>query len=139
MIQMQNTKFKVYATICFWVMLITDAHTHRHTHAHTHTHTDQTQKMWFLNSGDPKTCKPIKISISKVWPQNNTFSTYRKEKVKMLFFGKSGYILNISLGDHRTVNVLSCAAKLTKNILSIALVPTKTTHDDIHLCSLQNF
>ena len=59
-------------------MLITDAHTYRHTHIHT----DQTLKMWFLDSGLLITSKSIKISISKIWPKNNTFSTYRLEKVK---------------------------------------------------------
>ena len=34
-------------------------------------------KMWFLDSRDLKTCKSIKISILKIWPKNNTFSTYR--------------------------------------------------------------
>ena len=42
---------------------------------HTHRHTDQTLKMWFLDSGVLKTCKSMKISISKIWPKNNAFST----------------------------------------------------------------
>ena len=67
---MLNTKFDVSAVIYFWFMLITDKHT------------DQTLKMWFLDSGDLKTCESIKISTSKIWSKNNTFSTY--EKVEML-------------------------------------------------------
>ena len=37
--------------------------------------------MWFSVSGYLKTCKSIKISTSKTWPQNNTFSADRLEKV----------------------------------------------------------
>ena len=68
-----NVEYQIwsFAVICFWAVLITD------THRHTHIHTDQTLKMWFSDSGDLKTCKSIKISISKIWPKNNTFSTYR--------------------------------------------------------------
>ena len=51
---------------------------------HIHLHTNQTLKIWFLDSGDIKMCKSIKISISKIWPRNNTFSTYREEKIKIL-------------------------------------------------------
>ena len=50
-----------------------------YTHIDTHTdiHTDHLLKMLFSDSGDLKTCKSIKISILKISPQNNTFSTYR--------------------------------------------------------------
>ena len=45
------------------------------TYIQTHIHIDQTLKMRFSDSGDLITCKPFKISISKIWPQNNIFST----------------------------------------------------------------
>ena len=63
-----NTKFDVSAVICFWVMLITDTQTHTQT---------KRQKCDFRIQGVFKTCKSNKISISKIWPKNSTFSTYR--------------------------------------------------------------
>ena len=49
----------------------------------THTYTDQLLKMRFSNSKVLKTCKFIKISISKILPKNNTFSAiHGEEKIK---------------------------------------------------------
>ena len=53
-------------------MLMT--HTHAQAYTQTYRHIDQTLKLWFLDSGVLITCKSIKISILKIWPQNNTFS-----------------------------------------------------------------
>ena len=59
------------------VMLITDSQ--------THMHTEQSFKMGFLVSGGLKTCKSIKILISKIWPQNYTFSTICLRESKKYF------------------------------------------------------
>ena len=56
--------------------------------------------MLFLNSGDFKTCKSIKTSVSKTWLQNNNFSIiYGKVKVKKawIFFLMEISISNINL------------------------------------------
>ena len=56
---MQNTKFDVFSVICFGKMVITDnTGTHEQTNA---------KNVIFLNSGGLKTCKVIKISISKIY------------------------------------------------------------------------
>ena len=60
-----NTKSGVYAIIFPGFMMRTN----------TDIYTDQPLKMQLSDSGDPKTCKIIEISISKNKPQNNTFST----------------------------------------------------------------
>ena len=57
-------------------------------------HTDQALKMWFLSSGDLITCKFIKNSIPKIWPQNNTFCTItwireRKKWTRNVKFGQN--------------------------------------------------
>ena len=44
-------------------------------HTHIHIQADQFLKMRFLDSGNLKTCKSFKISVSKILHKNNTFST----------------------------------------------------------------
>ena len=44
-------------------------------------------KMWFSDSVDLITCKSIKISISKIWPKNNTFSIITWVRESKKWFG----------------------------------------------------
>ena len=53
-----NVKYQTSISAIIWVILITDA-----------------KDCDFRVQGTSKTCKSIKISILKIWPQNNTFST----------------------------------------------------------------
>ena len=66
-----------YTIWCFCCSLLLSYADNRHTDTQICIHTDQTLKMLFSDTGDLKTCKSVKISISKIRPKNNTFSTYR--------------------------------------------------------------
>ena len=83
MIQMQYTRFGVFAIICFSVNLTADKHTH------THTHTDEQIKIRMFVPVDFKACKCFKISILlKIYPKTilslfymNKRKTFMPQKV----------------------------------------------------------
>ena len=64
-----NVEYEIWCFCCNFFLSYAD---NKHK---THIHSDQMLKRWFSDSGNLETCKSIKISISKIWPKSNIFST----------------------------------------------------------------
>ena len=59
--------------------------------------------MWLSDSADLKALESIRISISKIWPKNKTFSAYRQEKIITKHSSKSTLSNDVIVKHDKTI------------------------------------